>query len=141
MSQFHYISQKRPGKPLIKLNMSKKEQPVIELNKGQEDALAKSKIEVIKNLIFGENIQAYNSEFEKLKKDILTKKKTLEALIEEVRSELQSAIDDVSTDVNSRIDKLEENLEDKIEDLQTDIVQKEDLGKILIEMGERISKK
>lgn len=121
--------------------MSKKQEPVIELNKGQEDALAKSKIEVIKNLIFGENIQAYNSEFEKLKKDILTKKKTLEALIEEVRSELQSSIDDVSIDVNDRISRLEENLENKIEDLHTGIVQKEDLGKILIEMGERISKK
>ncbi len=121
--------------------MSKKEQPVIELSKGQEDALAKSKIEVIKNLIFGENIQAYNSEFERLKKEILTKKKALEALIEEVRSELQSSIDDVSTEVHTRIDNLEENLETKIENLQSDIVQKEDLGKVLIELGERISKK
>lgn len=123
------------------MTMSKDEQPVISLNKGQDDALSKSKIEVIKNLIFGENIQAYNTEFEKLRKDILTKKKSLEALIEEVRSELQSSIDDVSTEVNDRINRVEENLENKIEDLQSEIVQKEELGKILIQLGEKISKK
>lgn len=128
-------------KPLNNMTMSKDEQPVISLNKGQDDALSKSKIEVIKNLIFGENIQAYNTEFEKLRKDILTKKKSLEALIEEVRSELQSSIDDVSTEVNDRINRVEENLENKIEDLQSEIVQKEELGKILIQLGEKISKK
>ena len=34
---------------------------------------ASSKIETIKNLIFGENIQAYDSEFETLKKEITRK--------------------------------------------------------------------
>lgn len=34
-----------------------------------------SKIEVIKNLIFGENIAEYNSEFDTLKKEIDSKKK------------------------------------------------------------------
>ena len=37
----------------------------------QQQAEATSKIEAIKELIFGENIQAYDSEFEKLKADIL----------------------------------------------------------------------
>ena len=50
--------------------MSKSQQPVISINKKEEDALSKSKIEVIKNLIFGENIQEYNTEFDKLKKEI-----------------------------------------------------------------------
>ena len=36
-----------------------------------------SKIEVIKNLIFGDNIAEYNSEFEALKKDIDYKRKEL----------------------------------------------------------------
>jgi len=36
-----------------------------------------SKIEVIKNLIFGENIAEYNSEFESLKKEIDSKRKEL----------------------------------------------------------------
>lgn len=121
--------------------MSEEEQPVIPITKGQDDALSKSKIEVIKNLIFGENIQAYNTEFEKLRKDILNKKKSLESLIEEVRSELQSSIDDVSSDVNDRLNSLEERLENKIDDIESGVVQKEDLGNLLIQLGEKISKK
>ena len=35
-----------------------------------------SKIDAIKQLIFGENMQAYDSEFETLKQDILNKKES-----------------------------------------------------------------
>ncbi len=119
--------------------MSKDQKAVIELNKKDDDTA--SKIEVIKNLIFGENIQAYDSEFESLKQDILNKKKVLEELIEEVRTELNTAIDNVSTDVNIRITELEENLENKIEHLETDKVNKKMLGKLLIELGEKIGHK
>lgn len=40
-----------------------------------------SKIDAIKELIFGENIQAYNSEFEAVKADILAKKKNYSTLL------------------------------------------------------------
>lgn len=120
--------------------MSKSQQPVISINKKEEDALSKSKIEVIKNLIFGENIQEYNSEFDKLKKEILEKKKALEELIEEVRTDLKTSIDDVSTDVNVRITDLEESLTQKIEAVDSNIVHREELGKLLIQLGEKISK-
>lgn len=106
-----------------------------------EDALSKSKIEVIKNLIFGENIQAYNEEFESVKKDILDKKKVLQKLIEETRTELQKAIDEVSVDVHVRITELEEKLENKIEDLEDDIVSKDLLGTLFIQLGEKLNKK
>ncbi len=120
--------------------MSKSQQPVISINKKEEDALSKSKIEVIKNLIFGENIQEYNTEFDKLKKEILEKKKALEELIEEVRTDLKASIDDVSTDVNVRITDLEESLTQRIEAAESDIVHREELGKLLIQLGEKISK-
>lgn len=102
---------------------------------------ASSKIEIIKNLIFGENIKTYESEFETLKKDILDKKKVLEDLIEEVRQDLKTAIDNVATDVNIRITELEDKLEDKIEHLETEKVDKKMLGKLLVELGEKVSEK
>lgn len=119
--------------------MSKAEQPVININKKNDETA--SKIELIKQLIFGDNIQAYDSEFEKLKKDILSKKKALEELMDEVRGELQRSIDDIATDVNIRITELEENLDNKIEDLGADIVDKKTLGKLLIELGEKVKTK
>ena len=39
-----------------------------------ENGSSISKIETIRNLIFGENIETYNSEFETMKSDILKKK-------------------------------------------------------------------
>lgn len=119
--------------------MSKSEKPVIKLNENQLEN--DSKIEAIKNLIFGENIQAYDSEFEAIKDDILFKKKVLEDLIEEVKTDLNTAIDNVSTDLNVRMTALEEKLTDKFESLEEDQVSKKMLGKLLIDLGERVSTK
>lgn len=119
--------------------MSKNDKAVIALNKKEDDT--NSKIEAIKNLIFGDNIQAYDSEFESLKQDILNKKKVLEELIEEVGADLRTAIDNVSTDVNIRITELENNLDSKIEDLGAETVNKKILGKLLVELGEKVGNK
>ena len=118
--------------------MAKNQKAVINLHENQE---TESKIEAIKNLIFGDNIQAYDSEFETLKQDILDKKKILEDLMEEVSTDLRKSIDDVYTDVNIRITDLEKSLEGKIENLDTKSVDKDLLGKLLIDLGEKVSSK
>ncbi len=119
--------------------MAKKHETMFKLEDKIESSV--SKIDVIKNLIFGETIQAYDSEFEELKKDILQKKKILEDLVEEIRADLNTTIDSVSTDVNIRITELEKNLESKMEDLGEDTVTKKTLGKLLVELGEKIGSK
>lgn len=98
-----------------------------------------SKIEAIKNLIFGENIQQYNSEFETLKNEIDKKKAHLENYIDEVRNELMQSIDSLSTDVNIRITDLEDSLQAKTEALSEEKVDRKELGKLLISLGEKIS--
>ena len=103
-----------------------------------ENGSSISKIETIRNLIFGENIETYNSEFETMKSDILKKKQLLEDLVEEVRSDLKSAIDNVAIDVNIRITELEDKMEEKIERLESEQVKKSQLGKLLVTLGEKI---
>ena len=98
-----------------------------------------SKIEAIKNLIFGENIEQYNSEFDTLKKDLEKKKKVLEDYIDEVRNELMQSIDSLSTDVNIRITDLEDALNAKTESLTEQKIDRKELGKLLIDLGEKIS--
>ncbi len=98
-----------------------------------------SKIEAIKNLIFGENIEQYDSEFDTLKKDLDTKKKALEAYIDEVREELMQSIDSLSTDVNIRITDLEDSLNARAEALSEEKLDRKELGKLLISLGEKIS--
>jgi len=100
---------------------------------------ASSKIDAIKQLIFGENMQAYDSEFETLKKDILKKKEELEQLIDEVKTELLQNIDNLSTDINIRITELEASLEDKTEALDEKKVDRKLLGELFTKLGEKIS--
>lgn len=119
--------------------MAKNDPTVFKLNGKVESST--SKIETIRNLIFGETIETYDSEFELLKKEILDKKKVLEDLVEQVKNDLNSAIDNIATDVNIRITEVEKNLEHKIENLEEDAVNKKMLGKLLIELGEKVGKK
>lgn len=102
---------------------------------------ATSKIEAIKNLIFGENIAEYNSEFEALKKDLKEKRKELEDFIEDTKKELHTAIDNLSTDLNIRITELEDTLASKAQKLEQKKVDKKLLGDLLINLGEKISQK
>jgi len=98
-----------------------------------------SKIEAIKNLIFGENIQEIDGEFNTLKKAVDTQKLHLENYIDEVRNELMQSIDSLSTDVNIRITDLEDALNAKTEALAESKVDRKQLGKLLINLGEKIS--
>lgn len=104
-----------------------------------EHAESVSKIEAIKNLIFGENIIQYDSEFETLKQDLNDKKKQLENYIDEVRNELMQSIDSLSTDVNIRITDLEDAINAKTDELSEKKVDRKELGKLLISLGEKIS--
>ncbi len=98
-----------------------------------------SKIDAIKQLLFGENIQEYNSEFEAVKRDILEKKKELEYLIDDVKAELLQNIDNLSTDINIRITELENTIEDKASALEDKKLDRKIFGDLLIKLGEKIS--
>lgn len=98
-----------------------------------------SKIEAIKNLIFGENIAEYNDEFEAIKKDLEKKKTILEDLISSTSTELNKAIDNLSTDLNIRITELEDSLEAKGDELNEQKVDRKLLGDLLVKMGNKIS--
>ena len=98
-----------------------------------------SKIDAIKQLIFGDNIQEYDHEFEAVKLDILNKKKELESLIDDVKAELLQNIDNLSTDINIRITELENTLEDKAQVLEEKKLDRKLFGDLLIKLGEKIS--
>ena len=98
-----------------------------------------SKIEAIKNLIFGENIAEYNDEFEAIKNDLKNKKTVLEDLISSTTAELNKSIDNLSTDLNIRITELENSLEAKTDELSEQKVDRKLLGDLLVKLGNKIS--
>lgn len=97
-----------------------------------------SKLEAVKNLIFGDNIIEYDSAFVEIKKEIESKKKSLENYIAEVKKDLDQHIDSVSTDVNVRITDLEKKLDHKVNYLETKKIDKKQLGKLFVALGEKI---
>lgn len=97
-----------------------------------------SKIEAIKNLIFGENIAQYNQEFDQVKKEINKRKEELEVYIEEVRKELSQSIDNLSTDIGIRISELEDTVSEKTDNLDHLKVDKKTIGDMFISLGEKI---
>jgi hypothetical protein len=116
--------------------MAKQEKTNIDNNNVSDPS---SKIDAIKQLIFGENIIEYNSEFEAVKQDILNKKQELENLIDDVKAELLQNIDNLSTDINIRITELENTLEDKADALDDKKLDRRLFGDLLIKLGEKIS--
>lgn len=98
-----------------------------------------SKIETIKNLIFGDHIEQYDSEFETLKKDILSKREELKQLLEDTTKELNTLVDNLSTDLNIRITEVENNFNDTLDNIEAKKVNKKTLGELLIKLGNQIS--
>jgi len=98
------------------------------------------RLEAIKNLIFGENIQQIDLEFQAIKNHIEKRKEELEDFIAETRKELNSTIDNLATDLNIRITDLENNLNDKTEELNQKKVDRNLLGTLLVSIGEKIMK-
>ena len=97
-----------------------------------------SKIEAIKNLIFGENIAQYNQEFDQVKKEINKRKEELEVYIEDVRKELSQSIDNLSTDIGIRISELEDTVSEKTDNLDHLKVDKKTIGDMFFSLGEKI---
>ena len=98
-----------------------------------------SKIDAIKQLIFGDNIVEYNHEFDIVKQDILKKKKELEFLIDDIKAELLQNLDNISTDINVRISAIENGIDDKAKILEENKLDRKFLGDLLIKLGEKIN--
>jgi len=104
-----------------------------------QEANTVSKIDAIKEIIFGENMQAYSSDFKAIKKDLNDVKKELESLINDVKKEMLQTIDSMDTDINIRITNVEETLNDKIDTLEETKLDRKVLGKLLVNIGNKIS--
>lgn len=119
--------------------MSKNQNKEVEVNSANVNESAQ-RLEAIKNLIFGENIQQIDAEFDSIKNHIEKRKEEIEALIEETHKELSVSIDNLSTDLNIRITELEGKVNDKTDELNHKKVDRNLLGSLLVSMGEKIMK-
>lgn len=98
------------------------------------------KIEAIKNLIFGENMEQIDKEFEVLRKTIDQKKADVDQYIAQTRSEIYTAINNLINDINAKLKDLETNTGKLTDALEQKKMDKYKLGGLLVELGEKIMK-
>ncbi len=108
----------------------------IQLEKESIVNASASKIDAIKELIFGEELQTYNSQLKSLKDDINKQREELEDL----RKELLQNIDNLNTDLNIRISNLDDEFKNMSLEQDNSKLDKKVLGDLLIKLGETIAR-
>lgn len=108
------------------------------------------KIEAVKQLIFGENMQQYDSEFseirtvikktkQELKDEIDDTRTALNDLINETRESLNKSLSDLRSDMNKKVSQLREDMDESVADLDDRKLNRKLLGALLQEMGKQIA--
>lgn len=108
------------------------------------------KIEAVKQLIFGENMQQYDSEFNEIKalikktrteveNEINNTRDALNKLINQTKETLTSDISDLRTDMSKKVTQLRSDMDDSVADLDERKVNRKLLGSMLQEMGKQIA--
>lgn len=93
-----------------------------------------SKLQAVKELIFGQEIQNYDAEFKEIHKEI-DENKTQNS---EDTANQQKALNQLEKSITSRIDRLEADLMKKIAVLDNKKTDRAKLGKLLIQIGEKL---
>ena len=108
------------------------------------------KIEAVKQLIFGENMQQYDSEFNEIKA-IIKKSRTeienelnetrdaLNKLINQTKDSLTNEIQDLRSDMNKKVTQLRADMDESVADLEDRKLNRKLLGALLQEMGKQIA--
>lgn len=108
------------------------------------------KMEAVKQLIFGENMQQYDSEFNDIKalikktrtdveNEINDTRDALTKLINQTKETLTNDISDLRSDMNKKVTQLRSDMDDSVADLDERKVNRKLLGSMLQEMGKQIA--
>lgn len=115
--------------------MAKKE----ETPKKAPEMMSDPKIEAVKQLIFGENMQQYDSEFNDIKALIKKSRTDIENELNETRESLNAMINDLRNDMNKKVTQLRTELDETSAELDDKKLNRKLLGALLQEMGKQIS--
>lgn len=96
------------------------------------------KIDVIKELIFGNNIREYQKEFTDIYDQIENTKKELKQMINSTKDALYDDLEDLRKEMNNRIDEVQLSLNTEIDNLEDKKTDREQLGSLLEEMARKI---
>jgi len=105
-----------------------------EAKSGLEENVNLSKIQAVKELIFGEEIQDYGQQF----RDISSELESIRDLILENKNENDRLREELEKATESSMQKMETKLLEKIQKLQDTKTDRAKLGKMLVQIGEKL---
>ena len=97
------------------------------------------KLNAIREIIFGQNIEEYNEEFKQIHNQIEKTSADLNQNIEALRKEILTRMDEMEIKFNNRLDDLEKDLQHKINTLDQDKLDRAQFSSLLQEMAKKIS--
>lgn len=103
---------------------------------GMPDPL--DKLGMIRDIIFGQNMEEYNRQFDELKKMVDEKKAELDHYIKDVKGDLQEKIQELDRLMKDQVHNLEDSFAAKAKRLEEDKMNRATLGELLIDIGNKI---
>ena len=107
-------------------------------NKQQAAPGTDPKIDAIKQIIFGDNMQAYDEQFKELKEVMDMRTKEIEDKISSLKKELSSTLKELDDKFDKEISSVKEDLINKYNNADGKKVDKNLLGEMLQEIGKKI---
>ena len=103
-------------------------------SKKSEENITESKLEAIKEIIFGENIKEYDHEFKKIKELILKHRQEIENHVAAVKKDIEEEIKQMKRDIDHAISDLQSELS-ALDEAKTN---RQKLGDLLEELGKKL---
>lgn len=107
-------------------------------NNQPQNAANDAKIDAIKELIFGENIQQYDVEFKEIRDSIKLAQKQMNERLENTAAELKNLIDTVQNEQNQKLSDLQSKMNEEVASLKSTKLDRQLLGDLLQEIGGKI---
>jgi predicted nucleic acid-binding Zn-ribbon protein len=99
-------------------------------------------VERIRDIIFGTQMRDYQQQFEALQRDLVRLQKDIDQLSEQLAEQDSSQgkkLQNLRRDLRKADDDLRGELRDTAQRLTTDKVEREDLGQLFLEIGNRLT--
>ena len=102
-------------------------------------SMADPKIEAVKQLIFGENMQQYDSEFNEIRATVKKARQELQDEIDETRDALTKLINELRSDTNKKISQLRADMDEAVVDLDNRKLNRKKMSELLLYVAKQIS--
>ncbi|MEL7003802.1 MAG: hypothetical protein AAFN93_13850 [Bacteroidota bacterium] len=114
--------------------MEKIEEKEVNQTNGKVDP----RIDVIKELIFGENIQAYEEQFKKLRSLLETSNKKIEDRVSEIEERLIKDLEKLEGTGYGVLEELEKAHTQRLDNIEANMIKRSELGDMFLKIGQKL---